>query len=56
VGAGVLIVVGVTVAAAVLLSMLRSTNPASPGGTAIDPPEPSPIGDGELVPAGSERH
>jgi hypothetical protein len=53
VGAGVLIVIGVTVAAAALLAMLRSDSPGTPGDEPIEPDSPDPIGDGELVSTGS---
>jgi hypothetical protein len=54
--AGVLIVVGVTAAAAALIATLRPSTPGSPGGDTIDRPGPGPIGDGDLVSAGPDRH
>jgi hypothetical protein len=56
VAAGVLIVIGVTVAAGALLATLRSTTPGTPGDDTIDPDEPDPIGDGELVATAPRSH
>jgi hypothetical protein len=55
VAAGVLIVVGVTVAVAAILLMLRTPSRNNPSGDAIDPADPAPIGDGELVSSGRSR-
>lgn len=54
--AGVLLAVGVTVAAVVLVATMRSRQRADPTGDALDDPDRSPLGDSDVVLAGLDHH